>query len=152
MLYRNTVQHCTNVLPCSNKLVCTATAVTWPVVTITKPLNSINSKKKWKWNVRRTVFFSFKHSAPGLSDWRRMKNIIIWLIYHIYFRFQFCPWECCCSAQLSNSILFRWVLWVGWPEEGRHHTATCSGVLPLGTRHWHQPQVTICSNLKHKGQ
>ena len=38
MLYRNTVQHSTNVLRRSNELVCTATAVTWQFYKFTKPL------------------------------------------------------------------------------------------------------------------
>ena len=98
MLYRNTVQHCTNFLTCSNKIVCTASAVTWPVVTITKPLNSINSKKKWKWNGRRTDFFSFKHSAPGLSGWRRMKNFQP--LPHCAFHAQIDTWNL--SSQLHH--------------------------------------------------
>ena len=44
VLYRNIVKHCTNVLPCSNKLICTATAVMWPFYTFTKPLTQLIQK------------------------------------------------------------------------------------------------------------
>ena len=85
LLYRNTVQHSTNVLPCSNELVCTATAVMWPFYKFTNPLTQVIQKEMMM--MRNSLFCFYAISAAAFQAGTLVstchlpkKDSLLWLI------------------------------------------------------------------------
>ena len=79
MLYRNTVQHSTNVLRFSNELVCTATAVELPFYKFTKPLTHLIQKRE----MMKLTFLFLYYRRSCLSGWTYRKTLNQYRIHAI---------------------------------------------------------------------